>query len=53
MPITAIARFDFSGTLSIADNTTVSRSLTVNNLGGWQDRGHIRHPRWSDAHISH
>jgi hypothetical protein len=35
MPITAIARFDFSGTLSIADNTTVSRSLTVNNLGGW------------------
>jgi hypothetical protein len=35
MPITAIARFDFSGTLSIADSTTVSRSLTVNNLGQW------------------
>jgi len=35
MPITAIARFDLSGTLSIADNTTVSRSLTVNNFGQW------------------
>jgi subtilisin-like proprotein convertase family protein len=35
MPITAIARFDLSGTLSITDNTTVSRSLTVNNFGQW------------------
>ena len=35
MPITAIARFDFSGTLSITDNTTVSRSLTVNDFGLW------------------